>query len=277
MAKRDTNDSESRGYGETDTAVLTAATSQAPAAAQAQPLCVVPLGRGTRGKTWWVRWAVGRALAQGRELVIADADRTNATLSAFFDRVVTPPSADETDMRDWFAAFIERQITDRFTALIDLGGGDLILKQLAREIGLAGFLERYGISPVAVHLLGPDLDDLAYLRDLEQDALFAPAATILVLNEALVARGRSEKTAFQSTILDHPVFLKALDRGAKVVWMPRLAVAHEIDARRLSFTAAEESRVKPGQTPIGPWNRQLIHNWLRDMETNFAPVAHWLP
>ena len=37
---------------------------------------------------------------------------------------------------DWFAAFVERQIAGRFTALLDLGGGDLLLKQLAREIGL---------------------------------------------------------------------------------------------------------------------------------------------
>ncbi len=111
-----------------------------------------------------------------------------------------------------------------------------------------------------MHLLGPDPDDLAYLHDVEQDGLFAPAATILVLNEALVPRNRAEKVAFQSTILGHPVFLRALDRGAKVVWMPRLAVAHEVDARRLTFTAAEDNKIKQGQPPIGPWNRQLIHN-----------------
>jgi len=276
MAKRDTNGSELSISGEAETATLTAGDT-GPRAVPAQPLCVVPLGRGTRGKTWWVRWAIGRALAQGRDVVIVDADRTNATLSAFFDSVVTPPSADEADMRDWFAAFVERQIADRFNALIDLGGGDLILKQLAREIGLTAFLESHAIRPVAVHLLGPDRDDLAYLHDVEQDGIFAPEATILVLNEALVPRNRSEKVAFQSTILEHPAFLRALDRGAKVVWMPRLAAAHEVDARRLTFTAAEDNQIKPGQPPIGPWNRQLIHNWLRDMEANFAPVARWLP
>lgn len=254
-----------------------AADTAASAAGTATPLFILPLGRGTRGKTWWVRWAVDRALAHGRDIVIADADRTNATLSAYFQGVVTPPSADDADMRDWFAAFVERQIAEHFNALIDLGAGDLILKQLAREIGLTAFLERYDIRPVAVHLLGPDPDDLAYLHDVEQDRLFAPAATILVLNAALVPRNRAEKAAFQATVLEHPVFLKALERGATVVWMPRLAVAHEIDARRIAFTAAEDNKVKPGQAPIGPWNRQLIHNWLRDMEENFAPVAHWLP
>src|SRR5208282_6003182 len=227
-----------------------------------QPRQVVLCGRGVHGKSWLVRWAGGRAIARGREVVIADADRTNPTLSAYFDRVVTPPSSDDADMRDWYA---------------DLGGGDLLLKQLAREIGLVPFLERHAVRPVAVHLLGPDRDDLAYLHDMERDGLFAPAATILVLNEALVPARRAIRTAFQSTILEHPTFLAALERGAKVVWMPRLEPAHEIDARRLTFTAAEDNQVKPGQTPIGPWNRQLIHNWLRDMETNFAPVAHWLP
>jgi len=242
-----------------------------------QPRQVVLCGRGVHGKSWLVRWAGGRAIARGREVVIADADRTNPTLSAYFDRVVTPPSSDDADMRDWYADLVERQIAGRFNLLLDLGGGDLLLKQLAREIGLVPFLERHAVRPVAVHLLGPDRDDLAYLHDMERDGLFAPAATILVLNEALVPARRAIRTAFQSTILEHPTFLAALERGAKVVWMPRLEPAHEIDARRLTFTAAEDNQVKPGQTPIGPWNRQLIHNWLRDMETNFAPVAHWLP
>jgi len=267
MAKQEPTDS-------ADTAILPERMASEGAA---QPLFLVPLGRGARGKTWWVRWAVGRALAHGREAVIADADRTNATLSAYFDGVLTPDSADEADMRDWFAALVERQIADRFTALVDLGGGDLLLKQLAREIGLVPFLERHGIRPVALHLIGPDRDDLAYLHDVEQGELFAPAATILVLNEALVPARRAIRTAFQDTVLKHPTFLATLERGAKVVWMPRLEVAHEIDSRRLTFTAAEENQVKPGQPPIGPWNRQLVHNWLRDMETNFAPVAHWLP
>jgi len=62
-------------------------------------------------------------------------------------------------------------------------------------------------------------------------------------------RNRAEKAAFQNTVLEHPVFLKALERGATVVWMPRLAVAREVDVRRLTSTAAEENRVKPAPAP----------------------------
>jgi hypothetical protein len=245
-------------------------------AGPARPKFIVPLGRGARGKTWWTRWAVERAQDQGRSIVLADADRTNATLSGYFAGVLTPPSADDDDMRDWFAAFCEQQIEDRFTALVDLGGGDLMLKRIAREASLTTLLEGHGIEVVAVHLIGPDRDDLAYLRDMEADGLFAPAATILVLNEGLLPKGRSTQAAFQA-VMENPIFQAAVRRGAKIVWMPRLTPAHEVDERRITFAAAEASKVKEGQKPIGPFNRQIIANWRRAMEQNFAPVAAWLP
>ena len=254
----------------------TASSAAASPAEPGRPKLVFPLGRGGRGKTWWTRWAVERAQEAGRPVAVADADRTNATLSAYFSGVHVPPGADDADMRDWFAAFCEQLIERRLTAMLDLGGGDLLLKRLAREIGLVSFLESHDVQPVAIHLLGPDRDDLAYLHDLETDQLFAPEATLLVLNEALLPAGRSVKAAF-GAVLDNPIFEGAIARGAKSVWMPRLVPAHEVDDRRLTFAAAEASQVKDGQAPIGPWNRQLIANWRRTMEANFAPVAAWLP
>jgi hypothetical protein len=246
-------------------------------AAITEPKFIVPLGRGSRGKSWWARWAVERAQSQGREVVVADADRTNPTLSSYFEGVTAPPSADDRDVREWLAAFVEAQIEQRFTALLDLGGGDLILKRIAREMSLVDFLGQHGIRPIAVHLLGPDTDDLAYLRDVETDNLFAPEATILIFNEALVPSHRTPRAAFTETVETHPILAKTLERGARLVWMPRLEPAQDIDTRRLTFAAAEASKVKEGQTPIGPWKRQQIATWRRAMETAFAPVAEWLP
>ena len=241
------------------------------------PSLVVPQGRGGRGKTWWIRWAVERAQNLGREVVVADADRTNATLSAYFDGVVSPPSADDRDVREWLAAFVEQQIESRFTAVMDFGGGDLILKRVAREIGLVEFLVGHGIRPVAVHLIGPDRDDLAYLQDVEADGVFAPDATILVLNEALVPPHRTAASAFAETVRSHPILERTIARGARLVTMPRLEPASEIDLRRLTFAAAEAGRVREGQAPIGPWKRQQIARWRRSMEEAFDPVADWLP
>jgi hypothetical protein len=254
-----------------------AAASSPAQTSTAQPKLIVPLGRGSRGKSWWTRWAVERAQSQGRDVVVADADRTNPTLSSYFEGVVAPPSADDRDVREWLAGFVEAQIEQRFTAVLDLGGGDLILKRIAREMSLTDFLSQHGIRPVAVHLLGPDADDLAYLRDVETDDLFAPPATIIILNEALVPIHRTPHAAFTDTVQAHPILAKTLERGAKLVWMPRLEPAQDIDTRRLTFAAAEVGKVKEGQTHIGPWKRQLIANWRRSMETAFAPIADWLP
>ena len=52
--------------------------------ASENPRAVFAVGRGGRGKTVAYRWMVDRALNQGRDVIVADADRTNQTLAAFF-------------------------------------------------------------------------------------------------------------------------------------------------------------------------------------------------
>jgi CO dehydrogenase nickel-insertion accessory protein CooC1 len=51
----------------------------------AQPKMVVTHGRGGTGKSTGVRILKERADEAGRPVVIADADRTNATLGAFYE------------------------------------------------------------------------------------------------------------------------------------------------------------------------------------------------
>jgi hypothetical protein len=240
------------------------------------PKLVLALGRGKTGKSTWIRWAVETALEQGAAPVIADADRTNATLAAFFENVTRPESPEDEDVRLWLNDFVDRQIEQRFSAFLDLGGGDLILKTWARDLELAPFLEKHDVTPVAVHFLGCDLDDLSYLRDVEESAKFTPRHTVIVLNEGLVPTGRVVRTAF-APIIAHEVFRKVLDRGAQVVRMPRLACMHEVEQRRLSFDDAAAGMVKPGQDKIGPVNRQLIAIWRREMAAAFSKVAQWMP
>jgi hypothetical protein len=62
-----------------------------------------------------------------------------------------------------------------------------------------------------------------------------------------------------------------------VVVMPKLVCMHEIDQRRLTFSDAQEGKVKAGQSPLGPTMRQMVAIWRRSMEAAFAPVAEWLP
>lgn len=243
---------------------------------QETPKLVLTMGRGKTGKSTFIRWAAERAFRAGRSPVVADGDRTNATMAAFFEGVERPPSADPLEMKEWLNRLIEGQIEERFSVLLDLGGGDLIWKEHARDLALVEMCDQYGVEPVAVHFLGCDLDDLAYLRDVEEGRVFAPRKTILVLNEGIIPATRSVARAFEA-IQNHDIYKAAIARGAKPIFMPRLGCMAEVDRRRIMFDEAEAGRVKEGQDKIGPINRQMIAIWRRAMDTAFADVADYLP
>ena len=253
------------------------------------PKLVIPVGRGGAGKSVVVRYLAEQAVRMGRPCVIADGDRTNATLLSFFkglsgstserpeDHGITrPPSSDSIDVQDWITGLLERMIVSRFSVFLDLGGGDQVLKEYARDLELVSFCAGQGVDPVAIHLLGPNIDDLSYLDTVERSGVFAPEKTILALNLGKVPHGMSPVRAFDA-IQSHRTFLSALERGAKAIVMPRLGCMTEIEARRLLFEDAIMSRVAAGQDPIGPVKRQLVTNWMRDMKAAFGPVSHWLP
>jgi hypothetical protein len=247
----------------------------------ASPKFVVTMGRGRTGKSSWIRYVAGRAFDLGRPPVIADADRTNATLAAFFEGVTRPESADADDVREWLNNVLEDQIAANaagkaFSVLLDLGGGDLVLKEHAKDLSLVPFCEQFGIDPIAVHFLGSDLDDLAYLRDVDESGAFAPKKTLLVLNEGVLPPGRQPGRAFEA-VRNHDIFKAAIKRDAKAVMMPRLQCMGEIDRRRLLFSAAAAGTVKAGQEPLGPIARQYTTMWLRAMDAAFTSVSDWLP
>lgn len=241
-----------------------------------RPKLIIPLGRGNTGKTVLLRWLAERAAQNGRDLKLADGDPTNATLAEYFPNTVRPPSTNQQDRRDWFEALLEKQIEEGGSMAVDFGGGDLILKRQAAELELTDFLDSSGIEVVALHLIGPNLDDLAYLGEVERDQLFAPKATVLVINEGLVPLGRSERTAFEP-IVSHPIFTAAIGRGAKWVRMPRLACVQEVENRRISFIQAEMAETGRGLPALGVINRQRVALWRKEMETEFEAVSDWLP
>jgi hypothetical protein len=228
---------------------------------------IIAAGRGKVGKSVTLRWIIEEMLSRGGEPVIADADRTNPTLLSFFAHATRPASAEDDDVRLWLNDLVDTQIEKRTTVFLDLGGGDQMLKQWSRELDLAAFLEQHGITPVLLHLLGSDVDDLAYLRDLE--TVYAPKQTALILNEGMVPAGRSAASVFEPVVAD-PIFKAAMKRGAKVVRLPRLGCMQEVDRRRLSFEAAEQ----PGG--LTPTMRQMVTLWRRAVPDALAPVLPWI-
>ena len=236
------------------------------------------IGRGKTGKTTLIRWMAERMPEGGRSAVLADMDRTNATLSSYTSDVHRPPEGDEAAAARWLERLLAFVMENQANALIDLGGGDTTLRRLIAEMpDLPAMLEDAGVAPVAAYLLGPQPDDLSPLATLEH-AAFRPAATVMVLNEGLAEIGGGREEAF-ARVLRHSVFAAALKRGAVPVWMPRLAPASEIEVRRIHFMQARDgvSRADRRQAPLGPFDRSRVRAWLANMDTELAGIASWMP
>ena len=66
-----------------------------------RPKVWLTIGRGKTGKTTLIRFLVEETMAAGRQALIADVDRTNATLSSYFENVQRPPEGDESSGAAW--------------------------------------------------------------------------------------------------------------------------------------------------------------------------------
>lgn len=229
---------------------------------------VVTHGRGGTGKSTFVRVMVERAQEAGRGPAIADADRTNATLASFFKDVIRPDYPDEKTVHDWLDSLINQQAEDQITVVLDMGGGDQVFKRFAKSLELSALLDSAGILPVALHFIGPDIDDLTYLKDIEESGAFCPPQTVLVLNEGLIRDARPMEAAF-ADVREHATYRAALARGAREIVFPRLGCMQEVNSRRLSFAEAQKS--------LGLTNRQRVAIWRRDVEQALVPVIDWLP
>lgn len=242
------------------------------------PKIIVPMGRGKLGKTALLRFLYEEAHHQGRSARLADADRTNATLEAFFPgKVATPVSADPEDVKEFINAQLDIQIDalesgNPHSLLLDIGGGgDLLFKDHAREMGLVEFCLGYGIEPVAIHFLGPDKDDLQPVRDMEESGVFSPKKTLFVLAENDLPLGVQPIRGFDA-VKSHEIFQNVIRRGARAVMMPRLKCMGQIDDNRWKFHEAA-SRNGPASRPT----QQYVSMWLRSMRETFSSVSDWLP
>ena len=80
-----------------------------------------------------------------------------------------------------------------------------------------------------------------------------------------------------SRVFGHSAFRAAVDRGAVPVWMPRLLAAQQVEIRRLHFRDAADGQVGQGTSPLGPFDRSRVLNWLQAMDANFAGIKTWFP
>ena len=168
---------------------------------------------------------------------------------------------------------MEFAIAEKQTAIIDLGGGDTILRTIAGEMpGFDAMIEDAGMAVVMFYLAAPHPEDLTPAATL--GALgFKPRARAFVLNEGMALAGQSRDQAF-GRVTSSNVYRDETADGALTLWMPRLHAAEAVEARTASFVAARDGQTEP---PLGVFNRSRVGHWLKAMDEQFAGVKSWMP
>ena len=220
------------------------------------------------------------APADDRVASMAALDPQNRSLATWFQDVMQPDTNDGVQTARWLSDYLDYLMAQKASAILDFGGGDTALAKMVHEVpDLCAVMTAAGVAPVACYMIGPRVEDLASLDALEQ-AGFQPPATMIVLNEGRVDSSLSRDEAF-ARVFRHSAFTRVVDRGAVVLWMPRLEpeVAAEIEGKRLTFGQARDGQVPPGAKfgPIGGFKRSMVRRWLEAMEHEFGPVASWMP
>jgi len=235
------------------------------------------IGRGKTGKTTGIRWSAEVAILAGHTLLMADMDPTNDTFSKYIDDVARPPEASDPAMSlKWLDKLLQHALHHGLSLLVDLGGGDTTLRRLVTDLpDLVAMIEAQGFAVVLFYTVGPQEEDLSPLATMEGLG-FQPTATAIVLNEAMAEIGDPPLNAFARP-LRHSAFLGAVQRGAVPIWMPRLLPAQQVEIRRLKFRDAAAGEIGQGKTPLGPFDRSRVLNWLQAMDANFAGIASWMP
>jgi hypothetical protein len=236
-------------------------------------------GRGRAGKTTVANTFVQFCRARGAKLRVWNADRQNEThsLSVFHPDAARPASDDPDDKGVWLEESFDAQVRERFDSVLDLAGGDPLVRLLARETELVTTLEQCGIKTVVWQVLGPDVADLDYLKLSMEAGLFGPGS-LLVLNAGLVRSTRAVKTVFAG-VTDHKVFTDAVAQGAQVVWFPSLVCMKTVAERGLTFDEAKRGIVKPGLPRLMLFDRTRVEIfWEKHIPAFFAEIPpEWLP
>jgi hypothetical protein len=236
-------------------------------------------GRGRVGKTVVANTIVQFCRERGADLRVWNADRQNEThsLSVFHSDATRPETDDAEDKRLWLEARFDEQARERYDAVLDMAGGDPLVRQLAREARLVSTLEKRSIRSVLWQVLGPDLADLDQLKLSMAGGLFMPA-TLLVLNSGLVRSGRSVVGAFDE-VVGHEVFRYAVAQGAQVVWFPELICMQAVSDRGLTFGEAKGGVAKPGQEPMSFFDQARVEIfWENRVPAFFSEIPRqWLP
>lgn len=239
------------------------------------PKLVIGFGRGFGGKSTVLSEIAWRAQSQGRGVIVADFDARSKTLADLFPGAEVPPTEELPDVKAAFSQLLNRMTKQKKSAVVDFGGGDRFMLEFGRDLRLVEFCARRGIEPVAIYVLGPEIEDLRHCLSIYQAGYFRPERVIVCMNEGVIREGRTVIGAFEQTMKD-PGFQQMMSDGAKPVLLTRLPCMDLVKGTKQNFYEAASGN---GDDPLDPVEEFMLSDWLEDMEAKRQRlgVASWLP
>lgn len=245
-----------------------------------KPVLIGAYGRGNTGKTALLTALTQYCRDQGASMQLWNLDQhqRSVSLETMFVDTRAPDDDNEKERGRWLEERLSEQAAGRFDAVLDVGGGDTQIRNLAREIDLVGTLDGRGIRLVAFHMVGPDPGDLDFLKMVVEDDLFAPAASVVVVNAGRLPSDRSARQLVEKVKADQSV-LRVLKAGGRLQMMPRLACMTGVLERGISFRDAMKGSVKRGQESLSFFDQARVAKWWTEEMTAFfeAVPTEWMP
>ncbi len=243
----------------------------------------VRMGRGRTGGSTLADWIVQCGRHAGRSVAVGDGDRRNPTLAGLYPPGTpggaSQPATDETaDVKDWITAALGEMVALRSSLVLDLGGGDRVLAEYGRDLGLVEFCQATEIDPLGLFVCGPEMDDFEHILTIWRAGYFQTGRSILVFNEHLVGQGRTPLGAFDA-ILTRPELEEMTEQGFVLLFMPRLPCMTEMRTAGLSFLNAVANKPGVGGKPLDPVRQFMVATWHKKMVAAFdkAGASGWLP
>ena len=236
--------------------------------------CAIPNGRGKSGKTMISRLMVECAMIAGRPLNFSDADRANAGLKDVHKPDDSPESASLQDLRVFVQRKLEMQLEGDGSSLIDFGAGNPVFEGILDEVDFSGLMRDYGKRLLIFNLIGPARGDVSYIEPYLNHPSLASADFVICCNEGLTDPGR-EISAFD-IYLETRQIRAALERGGRLVRLPRLTSAEQIETLGLTYLDAALGRPNADGRCLAPFAAAATAKWLRALPKAFEPIADWM-
>jgi hypothetical protein len=240
-----------------------------------RPALAIGFGRGSSGKSTLLSELAWRAMNAGRDIVVADFDPRSKTLVDLFPTAVVPVSEELPDVKSEFMKLLNRMTKEKASSVVDFGGGDRFMLEFGRDLMLVEYCARKKIDPVAIYVLGPEIEDLRHCLSIFDAGYFLPERMLIVFNEGAIREGKTVKGAFTETMADEGL-KRMLASGAKAIMMNKLPCMELVKRKGLNFYSASTGDCRE---PLDPVEEFMVESWLADLEAKRIKVgvSDWLP